>query len=111
MPETPNLKSLQAHFEKELVKEFPTPALIQSLIDKGYFEATSLARIITHLAYYAFRDTSDINRTTKSLSTLIGFCGKADSLIITGVAALQTLNDLADGLVVAGKAQQEAALN
>jgi hypothetical protein len=92
--------------EDALVEDFATPSLVTALIDAKLIERHSIARIVFQLAYYAIRDTSDLNRTQAAMEQLISFLSQAEGFI-KGSISSSLLSDLES--LVAGAKKQEAS--
>lgn len=100
-----------AHFEEKINDLCPTPEFVEKLIEKGYFARTDLARIFTQLGYYVFRDTSNVERSTEALGTLIGFARCVDGVVKDGIAAMNIVERLAENLVVADAMREVSSRN
>ena len=107
----PSPAEAAALLESHLVEELPTPEFVEKLIEKGCFARTDLARIVTHLAFYAFRDTSDLDRSTEALSNLIGFLHEVEKVVKGGLVARELLERLTENLVVADSKQEVCSRN
>jgi|688.fasta_scaffold574833_1 hypothetical protein len=99
MPKKSASEIAAENLEKDLTSKYPTPKIVAELIEKEFIAAPSLSRIVTQLAYYAFRDTSDKERTVKAFSDLIHFCEMAEDQVKEGLTAIGILNGLAEDLV------------
>jgi len=105
------LTEAAALLEAHLIEELPTPEIVEKLMEKGYFAPSDLARIVTHMAFYAFRDTSNVDRSTEALSNLIGFMHEVEKVVKRGLVASELLERFAENLVDAGAKQEVASRN
>ena len=99
MPKKSVAELAAERLEKDLTERYPTPKVVADLVKNDFINASSLSRIVTQLAYYAFRDTSDKERTVKAFADLIKFCEMAEDQVKEGLGAIQILNGLAENLV------------